>query len=275
MEKNKLVIIGAGPAGLACAIAATRRNLPVVLMDKGNVVESIIRFPVNMTFFSTPEQLEIGEIPFSSSALRPTRSETIRYYHRLADYYQLPFLSGCRVNSVVKSGSDFTIDYMTVTGQARTLAAENVVIATGFFDNPNLLGIPGEDLPHVSHYYQEPFDYFGKNVVIVGGKNSAVEAALDLHRHGAKVTMVHRKSELKESIKYWVLPDILNRITEGSIDALLDSRVERIRSTDVAVVQSGKQITINADAVLLLTGYHPSTELLRSAGAVFLSLIHI
>ena len=268
MKPYDLVIIGAGPAGLGCAISAVKRKLNVLLMDKGNIVNSIINFPVNMTFFSTADLLEIHDIPFSSMNFRPNRTEAVRYYHSLVKHFDVPIETLAMVKSVEKSGNDFEV-YYTKSGKNKQLSSKKIILATGFFDNPNKLDIEGERLNHVSHYYLDPLKHFNQDVVIVGGKNSAIEAALELHRSGARVSIVHRRKEIKESVKYWVLPDIQNRIKENSIKAYLNSQVKEI--THEFVIIEGKHDTkkIPADAVYLLTGYHPGVSMFEQVGIQF------
>jgi thioredoxin reductase (NADPH) len=260
-----LLIVGAGPAGLSCAIAAHHHNLKYVILEKGNIVNAIINFPVNMTFFSTSDLLELAEIPFTSAGFRPTRQEVVRYYHNLASHFKLTVQSNTMVRQVKPVNGHFEI-LAEQHDQKKTIEAASVVLATGFYDNPNRLNIPGEDLAHVSHYYREAFPYFGQDVVIVGGKNSAVEAALELFRSGANVTMIHRRPEIRESVKYWILPDIQNRIKEGSIKAFFNAGLKKIGAGFVELSQNGEISRIPADAVFILTGYHPDTGLFESAG---------
>jgi thioredoxin reductase (NADPH) len=262
MERYDLVIIGAGPAGLSCAIEAQNNNLSYLVIEKGNVVESILNFPVSMNFFSTADQLELGNIPFSSQNFRPTRIETVRYYQSLVSYFNLKISTNSMVDKVNKNNDLFRVQYEKY-GQKNIAECRNVVIATGFYDNPNYLNVTGEDLPHVSHYFSEALRLFDQDVVIAGGKNSAVEAALESFRSGARVTIVHRKNEIKESVKYWVLPDIDNRIKEGSIKTYLNASITAITEKSVRIIQNGNENEIPADAVFLLTGYHPSVTFLN------------
>jgi thioredoxin reductase (NADPH) len=258
-----VVVIGAGPSGLATAIAASKAGLCAVVLEKGALVNSLLHFPTDMVFFTTPELLEIGGLPFVSPHEKPTRQEALKYYRRVTDTFQLDVRFGDAVSSV-KREDDGTF---SVTSRERIVRGRSVVIATGAYDVANRLGIPGEDLPHVSHYYREAHPHFRRKVVIVGGKNSAAEAALDLYRNGADVTLVHRGTALGESIKYWVKPDIENRIKEGSVKARFSTRVTAITRTGVRVEGPDGPDTIPADVVLLLTGYRSDTTLLRSAGA--------
>lgn len=265
MQNYDLIIVGAGPAGLSCAIEAGKRKLNYVMIDKGTVVDSIVRFPVNMTFFSTADQLELDNIPFNSQNFRPSRQEAIRYYQGLVTYLGLKLTMGSTCTAIRPDGQGFHLNLQRGSKESE-MQARFVVIATGFYDNPNLLAVPGEDLPHVSHYFSEALRFYDQDVVVVGGKNSAVEAALELFRSGARVTMIHRKPEIRESVKYWVLPDIQNRIAEGSIRAILDSTVKEITSEAITVSGPDKQSKVKADAVFILTGYHPDTKLFDTAG---------
>ena len=265
MQNYDIVIVGAGPAGLGCAISATKRGLRILLIDKGNVVNSIINFPVNMTFFSTADLLEIHNIPFNSMNFRPNRTEAVRYYQSLAKHFNIVTETLATVELIEKKNEYFIIFY-SKSGQNKTITAKKVILATGFYDTPNFLHVEGEDLPHVSHYYQDALKHFNQDVVVVGGKNSAVEAALDLHRTGARVTMVHRQATIKESVKYWILPDILNRISEKSIKAHLRSRIKRITPDTVEIIVNKKVKRLSANAVYLLTGYQPDITLLKKTG---------
>ncbi len=267
-----VLVVGAGPAGLAAAIAAKREGLSCLVVDKGGLVDGIYRFPRHMVFFTTPELLEIGGLPFVTPYEKPTRMEALRYYRRVADTFDLALAFDEEVVGVRRRQDQgrawFELDVRTRGGGARTRSAHAVVLATGYYDQPNLLGVPGEGLPHVSHYYSEPHAYYRRPVVVVGGKNSAAEAALDLYRAGARVTLVHREPMLGGSIKYWVKPDIENRIAEGSIPALFETRVTRITAASVTVEGPAGEAELPADGVFLLTGYHPDWALLEGAGVV-------
>ncbi|HTR82752.1 MAG TPA: YpdA family putative bacillithiol disulfide reductase [Bacteroidota bacterium] len=253
-----VVIIGAGPAGLSAAIAARNAGLKYTVIDKGAIVNSIQKFPTLMSFFSTPELLEIGGIPFSSSSMRPTRTDGLEYYAKVADYCKLDLKLFEGVNAVKKAGSGFEVK--TDRG---SYEASNIIVATGYFDNPNLLNIPGENLPKVSHYYAEPFSFYKQDVAIVGGKNSAAIAALELYRHGARVTLIHRKEKLSEGIKYWILPDIENRIKEGSIKVHFSAEVKEIAANSLTIEPAtGSAFAIDNDFVFALIGYHPDVHLL-------------
>ena len=265
-----LLIVGAGPAGLATGIAAKQQGLDYLVIDKGGLVAGIFRFPANMVFFTTPELLEIGGLPFVTPYDKPTRMEALRYYRRVADTFDLAISFDEDVRGIAREQAGGRTVFVATgtrrTGEAATRRARAVVLATGYYDHPNMLGVRGEDLPHVSHYYSEPHPYYRKPVVVVGGKNSAAEAALDLYRAGARVTLVHRGEALGDSIKYWVKPDIDNRISEGSITGLFLTSVRSITPTVLNVVSPRGPAELPADAVFLLTGYHPDWALLEAAG---------
>ncbi len=268
-----LVVVGAGPAGLATAIAAKKRDLSSLVLEKGAVVNTLLHFPTNMVFFTTPELLEIGGLPFVTPYDKPTRLESLRYYRRVVDTYALAIDQEETVQAVRVDDAHETRTLVVETRSAkrgdRSIRARTVVIATGAFDLPNFMGVPGEELPHVSHYYSEAHPFYRKQVVIVGGANSTADAALDLYRSGAHVTIVHRNPQLSASIKYWVKPDLENRIKEGSIAARMEARVTRITPTTVTIEQRGDVEELPADAVFLLTGYHSDTTLFEHAGIRF------
>jgi bacillithiol disulfide reductase len=267
-----VLIVGAGPSGLAAAIACERRGLEYEVVERGVVVDSIYRFPTQMVFFTTPELLEIGGLPFVSPFDKPTRLEALRYYRRVADTFRLQVSLGEDVQAVCRRDEpdQAVFDVRSrLAGTERTRQSRAVVLATGYYDQPNRLDVPGEDLPHVRHFYTEAHPYFRRRVVVVGGANSAAEAALELHRAGAKVTLVHRQEALSPSIKYWVRPDIENRIKEGAITARFRARVLAITPDAVSVERDGAREEIAADAVLLLTGYHTDRAFLRRCGVSF------
>ncbi len=267
-----IIIVGAGPAGMAAGIAAKKIGLNYLILEKGSLVNSIFHFPKNMVFFTTPELLEIGGLPFTSPYEKPTRAEALRYYRKVADAFALRINFNEEVTDVAgfdEAGTPapaFRVNSRRGDGFGRTLFARTVILATGYYDHPNLLAIPGEDLAHVSHYYTEPHEHYRKRVVVVGGNNSAAETALDLYRSGAKVALVHRRDRMGDSVKYWVRPDIENRIKEGVIPAVFDSRVVEIQPQTVVVETDGVRRVIPADAVFLMTGYHPDVDFLRRAG---------
>jgi len=257
-----VVIIGAGPAGLSAAIEAHKAGLHYIVIEKGGVVNSIQQFPTAMSFFSTPELLEIGDIPFTSSSMRPTRTDGLEYYLKVAEYFKLHLRLFERVVSVRKGEQNFELKTSTSSYNSK-----NVIVATGYFDNPNLLNIPGEELPNVSHYYSEPFSFYRRNVAVLGGKNSAAIAALELYRHGASVTLIHRKDKLSDGIKYWILPDIENRINEGSIAAHFLTEVKEISAESILLENNANgRFSIPNDFVFALTGYHPDVTFLGSMG---------
>jgi bacillithiol disulfide reductase len=265
-----VLAVGGGPAGLAVAIAAKKEGLAALIVEKGALVNSIVHFPSGMTFFTTPDLLEIGGLPFVTPYEKPTRGEALRYYRRVVDTYALDVAFDERVESIRREGDGFIVTSRCLApahaGAHRRRLARHVVFATGYYDQPNRLGIPGEDLPHVSHYYDDPHPFFRKRVVVVGGKNSAAIAALELYRAGASVTLVHRRPALSDSIKYWIRPDIENRIKEGSVKALLETTVREIHDDRVVIDGPSGARELPADAVLLLTGYLPDTSLLCEAG---------
>jgi thioredoxin reductase (NADPH) len=261
-----LLVIGAGPTGMACAIEAQRAGFSAVLVDKGCLCNSLFHYPAHMTFFTTPELLEIGDMPFSSPNQKPTRSEALEYYRKVAEHYKLDVRQYETVERVVGSDGDFTIHAIDQFDRTRQLRARKLVIATGYYDLPNYLDIPGESLPKVKHYYHEPHPYYGLDVVVIGGKNSAAIAALDLWRHGAKVTLVHRGAEMHRHVKYWILPDITNRIKNGEIAAHFSSNVTNITEDDVTLAAPGGGVTIPNHFVFALTGYHPDFDFIERLG---------
>jgi len=293
-----VICVGAGPTGLACAIEAKRAGLRPLVIDKGVLCNSIYHYPVNMVFFTTPELLEIGDLPFVSAAEKPNRVEALKYYRKCVEHYDLELRLGEMVTRVEGSDGDFRVHTRVIENSAanemgdggesshpirmdvpssqrergippheHVYEARKLIVATGYYDLPNCLGVPGEDLPHVSHYYTEPHPFWRRDVAVIGGKNSAAEAALDLYRTGARVTLVHRRAELGSTIKYWVRPDIENRIKAGQIKALFNTNVVRITPDAVHVVgPSGETAALPAVEVFALTGYHPDFDFLRQLG---------
>ncbi|MGE5497598.1 MAG: YpdA family putative bacillithiol disulfide reductase [Syntrophothermus sp.] len=256
-----VLIIGAGPIGLACGIEAEKRNLNYVIIEAGCLVNSIYNYPSNMTFFSTSDRLEIGNVPFISHGYKPTRSEALEYYRRVADHWKLKICYYEEVHKIDEQGSVYKI----ITSKNQYLT-DNIVIATGFYGKPNLMGIPGEELPKVNHYFKEPHPYISQKLIIAGGGNSAVDAALETYRKGAEVTMVVAMPELDQGVKYWVRPDIENRIREGSIKAYFNSTIKLIREKEVEICTPSGEMTLENDFVLAMTGYQPDYSLLVSAG---------
>jgi thioredoxin reductase (NADPH) len=265
-EVFDLLVVGAGPTGMACAIEAQRVGLRSVLVDKGCLVNSLFHYPANMTFFTTPELLEIGDIPFSSPNQKPTRSEALEYYRKVADHYSLDVRQYERVTRVDGGDLDFRVHTVDRFGHERCHRALKLVIATGYYDLPNYMNIPGEDLPKVAHYYHEPHPYYDHDVLIIGGKNSAAIAALELWRHGARVTVVHRGPGMHKNVKYWILPDVENRIRNGEVAAFFSSKVLEIRERTVLLETPAGTIEIANDFVFALTGYHPDYDFLKSLG---------
>ena len=262
-EKLDAVVIGAGPVGLACALEIQRRGLTVATVDKGALVNSLVGYPTQMEFFSTPELLEIGGHPFPMASYKPHREDALDYYQRVANAEKLDLRLYERVTGLRGHAGDFVVE--TTKGE---IATRTVIVATGFFDVPNKMGIPGEELPHVNHYYKEPYAHAGRDVVVIGAKNSSAKAALALTRAGARVTLVVRGGEVSESVKYWIRPDLLNRIKEGRITALFNTAITAITSTSVEVVTPEGPRTIAADYVYALTGYRPDYSLLIDALAL-------
>jgi thioredoxin reductase (NADPH) len=261
-----VLVVGAGPTGLACAIEIQKVGLSALLIEKGCLVNSIYRYPANMTFFTTPELLEIGDVPFTTAHQKPTREEALQYYRHVAAHYKLNVRQYEKVETI--GGWDGVFQALTtdVYDHIQEWRVRKIVVSTGYYDRPNMLDIPGESLSKVFHYYREPHPYYDCDVLVVGGKNSAAEAALDLWRHGARVTLVHRGPELSSSLKYWVKPDIENRIKNREIDARFNSTVAEITADRVELeTPKGKEILEN-DFVFALVGYHPDFDFLRSMG---------
>ena len=292
-----VICVGAGPTGLACAIEAKRAGLRPLVIDKGVLCNSIYHYPVNMVFFTTPELLEIGDLPFVSAAEKPNRVEALKYYRKCVEHYDLELRLGEMVTRVDGADGDFRVHTRVIENNAadkmgdgdesshpirmdapgsqrergispheHVYEARKLIVATGYYDLPNCLGVPGEDLPHVSHYYTEPHPFWRRDVVVIGGKNSAAEAALDLYRTGARVTLVHRRAELGSTIKYWVRPDIENRIKASQVTALFNTHVMRITPEAVHVVGPAGETALPAVEVFALTGYHPDFDFLRQLG---------
>lgn len=263
---HDVLVIGAGPTGLACAIDAQKAGFDVVLVDKGCLCNSLFHYPSNMVFFTTPELLEIGNIPFPSPNQKPTRNEALEYYRQVAAHYELDVRQYHRVARVNGSDGDFHVHTKDRFGREGTLRAKKIILATGYYDLPNLLNIPGEDLSKVHHYYDDPHPYYDMDVVVIGAKNSAAIAALELWRHGARVTMVVREAEIHNHVKYWIKPDIENRIKNGEIRALFNSNVAAITPDTVQVETPEGRIELKNDFVFAMTGYHPDFDFLAMLG---------
>jgi thioredoxin reductase (NADPH) len=256
-----LVIIGGGPIGLACAIEAQKAGIDYVIVEKGCLVNSLYHYPANMTFFSTSERLEIGGIPFVSNNPKPTRAEALEYYRRVAHHYQLRLQLFEEVQQVIKQENGFTVQ-----SSQQVYDCKHIIIASGFYDIPYLLNIPGEDLPKVTHYYKDPHFYAFQKVAVIGANNSAVDAALETWRKGAQVTMIIREPEIGERVKYWVRPDIINRIGEGSVTAYYNSTVLAIKPQELVVQTPDGIIQIENDWVIAATGYQPNLRFLEVLG---------
>lgn len=266
MDHYDVLVIGAGPTGLACAIEAQRAGFNAVLVEKGCVVNSLFHYPAHMTFFTTPELLEIGDIPFPSANQKPNRLEALEYYREVAQHYHLKIRQYARVERVSGSDGQFIVRAKHIRGEEHEYHARNIIVATGYYDLANIMGISGEDLPKVFHYYHEPHPYFDTDVLIIGGKNSAAIAALELWRRGARVTLVHRGSGIHENVKYWIKPDLENRIKNGEIKAYFNTTVREIAPDCVLLQTPEGEAQIKNDFVFALTGYHPDYDFLRSMG---------
>jgi thioredoxin reductase (NADPH) len=265
-ESFDVLVIGAGPTGLACAIDAQKAGFRVVLVDKGCLCNSLYHYPAHMTFFTTPELLEIGGIPFPSPNPKPSRNEALQYYRQVAAYYKLDVRQYLRVEQIAGSDGQFVIHARDRFDRASQIVAAKLVVATGYYDLPNQLEIPGEELSKVMHYYDDPHPFSGLDVMVIGGKNSAAIAALELWRHGARVTLVHRGPDVHRHVKYWIKPDIENRIKNGEITGLFNSAVSEITLDSVRLeTPSGPRVLKN-DFVFALVGYHPDFDFLESLG---------
>lgn len=261
-----VVIVGAGPTGLACGIELKKKGLRVVLLDKGCVVNSLYHYPTNMVFFTTPELLEIGNIPMTSLNEKPGRTEALKYYRRVADHYGLDIRQYQHVDQVDGEDGAFLVRAHDMNQVAVTYSSRKVILSTGFYDVPNLLKVPGEDLPKVIHYYKEPHPYYNQDVVVIGAKNSAAIAALELWWSGARVTLVHRGAELHKNIKYWIMPNIANRIKNGEIPAYFHSTVRAITPGTVELETPAGPVSLKNDFVFALTGYRPDFPFLEKCG---------
>ena len=264
-----LLVIGAGPTGLACAIEAQKAGFRVVLVDKGCVCNSLFHYPAHMTFFTTSELLEIGDIPFPSPNPTPSRNEALQYYRLVAAYYKLDVRQYHRVERITGSDGNFTVHTEDRFGRPGHLTARKLALSTGYYDLPNYMGIPGENLSKVHHYYNDPHPFFESDVVVIGGKNSAAIAALELWRSGARVTLIHRGPAIQNHVKYWIKPDIENRIKNGEVKALFNSNVIEITQDTVVVETPQGRQTLKNDFVFALIGYHPDFDFLERLGIQF------
>ena len=257
----EIIIVGGGPNGLACAIEALNKGFKVLVLEKGTIAESIRRYPKQMTFFSTADNIAIGNIPFTIDKPKATREEALNYYRKVVEFYNLPIRLFCAAEKIRKVNGCFHID--TSTGD--TYVTRYLVLSTGYFDFPRKLNIPGEQLPHVKHYYDEPYPYVHQKVTIIGAGNSAVEAALDLYRHGVNVTLLVRGETMKKTAKYWLIPDLLNRIKEGKIKAIYQHHAIEINDKHVFAQsnEGNKEVKIESDFVFILTGYLPDIDLME------------
>jgi thioredoxin reductase (NADPH) len=266
MEKYDVAIVGAGPTGLACGIELTRRGLSAVLFDKGCVVNSIYNYPINLVFFTTPELLEIGEIPMTSLNEKPGRTEALKYYRRVADHYKLNVHQYERVLGFSGDDGNFTVRTQLNTGENATYQSSKIILASGYYDIPNKLNIPGEDLDKVIHYYREAHPYYNQDVLLIGAKNSACIAALELFWTGARVTMVHRGDCISHNVKYWIKPNIENRIKNGEIKMYFRSTVKEVREHEVVLNTPDGEVTIKNDFTFAMTGYRPDFEFMAEHG---------
>lgn len=269
MSVYDAVVVGAGPTGLACGIELKRRDLSAVLIEKGCIVNSIYNYPTNMVFFTTPELLEIGDIPMTSMYEKPTRTEALKYYRRVAEFYRLEIRQYEEVERITGEDGSFVSHTTDRFGCRRAYASRKVILATGFYDRPNLLNVAGEDLPKVMHYYKEPHPYYNMDVAVIGGKNSAAIAALELHWTGARVTLIHRGEGISDKVKYWIKPNLENRIKNGEIKAYFRSRVLEIRPDSIRVATPEGEIWLKNDFVFAMTGYRPDVEFMASLGIRF------
>jgi thioredoxin reductase (NADPH) len=268
-EVFDFLVVGAGPTGLACAIEAQKAGFRTVLVDKGCICNSLFHYPAHMTFFTTPELLEIGDIPFPSPNAKPNRNEALQYYRLVAAHYRLDVRQYHRVERVTGVEGDFTVHTEDRFGRPGSLKARRLAISTGYYDLPNYMDIPGETLSKVHHYYNDPHPYFGMEVLVIGGKNSAAIAALELWRSGARVTLVHRDKEMHRHVKYWIKPDIENRIKNGEIKAYFESSVVEIQQDAVVLETPEGRLTLKNDFVFAMTGYHPDFDFLEALGVRF------
>ncbi len=268
-DQFDIIIIGGGPTGLACAIEAARAGFNYLVIEKGCVVNSLYHYPTQLVFFTTPELLEIGDLPFVCEREKPVRIEALKYYRRVVDAYRLRVNQYEKVVKVAGADGDFRVETeLSATGERRSHASRKIIVAIGYYDYPNVVGVPGEDLPKVSHYYKDAHPFYDRDVAIIGGANSAAITALDLYRHGARVTMIHRGATLRPTIKYWILPDIENRIRNGEVKACFQSVVTEIKPATIRIrnLVTSEESELPNDFVFALTGYHTDNDFLRSMG---------
>ncbi len=266
MQVWDAIVIGAGPTGLACGIELKRRGCSALIIDKGCVVNSIYNYPTNLVFFTTPELLEIGEIPMTSLNEKPNRTEALKYYRRVADHFKLDVHQYENVDGIKGSDGDFEVVTTDRYGGGHSYRSRKVVLATGYYDVANRLGAPGEDLPKVMHYYKEPHPYYNQDVIVIGAKNSAAICALELYWTGARVTLIHRGPGIHHHVKYWIKPNIENRIKMGEIKAYFESEVTRIHENSVEIATPGGPVSVANDFVFALVGYRPDLEFLEANG---------
>jgi len=263
-----VICIGAGPTGLACAIDAKLDGLTPLVIDKGCLCNSLFHYPTNMAYFTTPERMEIGDLPMTTAGGKPTRAEALKYYRRAVEHFEVEVRQYEKVDRIEGKDEAFTVHTTDQSGNRREYRGRKIVIATGFYDRPNYLGVGGEELPHVSHYFTEAHPYWNQDVVVVGGGNSAAEAALELFRAGAHVTLVHRGAEMSKGLKYWVKPDIENRIRGNEIRAMFNTHVVSIGANQVTVKNGRSEESVPASQLFALIGYHPDFEFLTQHGIV-------
>ena len=261
-----VAVIGAGPTGLSCAIELKRRGLGAVVFEKGCIVNSLYNYPTHMTFFTTPELLEIGDLPMTAVREKPTRAEALKYYRRAAEHYDLDVRQYERVDDLQGGDGAFSVTTTNRIAGPQAYQARKIIIATGYYDIPVMMNVPGEDLPKVVHYYKEPHPFYDCDVAVIGSKNSAAITALEVHRAGGRVTLIYRDAELSSKIKYWILPDINNRIKSNEIKAYPESTVLDISQDSIRIATPGGEKTLKNDFVLAMTGYSPDLEFLRRAG---------
>lgn len=260
------IVVGAGPTGLACGIELKQRGIRAVLIEKGCVTNSLYHYPTNMTFFTTPELLEIGNIPMTSLNEKPNRTEALKYYRRVAQHYQLDIRQYERVEHIEGEDMNFQVSTTDRLGCHHVYRARKIVLATGYYDVPNMLDVPGEDLPKVFHYYKEPHPYYDHDVAVIGAKNSAAIAALELWWTGARVTLIHRGAAISSKVKYWIKPNIENRIRNGEIQAYFHSRVVEIQNDSIRVATPDGEVSLKNDFVFALIGYQPDLKFLNATG---------